>query len=91
MPQPPKPPDKPLMPYVRYNKKMWDKLRGDGNSELKLWDISRMIGSKWREMSDEDKQVNADTPFAIDNKYSIPITTTCLLCNYYAKYCMNFQ
>lgn len=56
MPQPPKPPDKPLMPYVRYNKKMWDKLRGDGNSELKLWDISRMIGSKWREMSDEDKQ-----------------------------------
>lgn len=58
MPQPPKPPDKPLMPYVRYNKKMWDKLRGDGNSELKLWDISRMIGSKWREMSDEDKQVH---------------------------------
>jgi len=45
------------MPYVRYNKKMWDKLRGDGNAELKLWDISRMIGSKWREMSEEDKQV----------------------------------
>ncbi|XP_065882679.1 SWI/SNF-related matrix-associated actin-dependent regulator of chromatin subfamily E member 1-like [Dysidea avara] len=56
IPQPPKPPDKPLMPYVRYNKKMWDKLRGDGNSELKLWDISKMIGSKWREMSEEDKQ-----------------------------------
>ena len=70
MPQPPKPPDKPLMPYVRYNKKMWDKLRGDGNSELKLWDISRMIGSKWREMSDEDKQVHKNI-YIPDSQYRV--------------------
>ena len=78
MPQPPKPPDKPLMPYVRYNKKMWDKLRGDGNSELKLWDISRLIGSKWREMSDEDKQVNADTVWTL-LIYCILILICCLI------------
>ncbi|CAD7682369.1 unnamed protein product [Nyctereutes procyonoides] len=43
IPKPPKPLDKPLMPYMRYGGKVWDQVKAS-NADLKLWEIGKIIG-----------------------------------------------
>ncbi|KAK6045100.1 HMG box [Cooperia oncophora] len=52
----PKPPDRPLVPYMRYSRKMWSKVRAE-NPEAQLWDIGKIIGQMWRDIPDSDKAV----------------------------------
>ncbi|KAL1227800.1 SWI/SNF-related matrix-associated actin-dependent regulator of chromatin subfamily E member [Trichinella spiralis] len=55
----PKPPEKPIMPYMRYSRRMWDKVRAT-NPDYKFWDIGKIIGRKWRELPDGEKQIYFD-------------------------------
>jgi len=53
--KPPKPPERPLMPYMRFCKQVWETIKQD-NPDLKLGEIGKMIGQRWRNMADEEKQ-----------------------------------
>ncbi|KAF8357971.1 swsn-3 [Pristionchus pacificus] len=50
----PKAPDRPLVPYMRYSRKMWAKVRAE-NPDAQLWDISKIIGSMWKDVSEMEK------------------------------------
>jgi hypothetical protein len=44
---------------MRYSRQVWDAVKAT-NRDCKLWEIGRVIGKKWRELSTDEKQKYVD-------------------------------
>jgi hypothetical protein len=55
----PPPPKRPLTPYMRFNKFMWEKVKAS-NPSMGVCEISASIGRLWRELGPEEKQRHND-------------------------------
>src|SRR6218665_534134 len=51
----PKPP-KLVMPYMKYTKLVWDDIKNK-HPDLKIWEISKIIGQMWRELDESEKSI----------------------------------
>lgn len=60
----PPPPKRPLTPYMRFSKYMWQQVKSD-NPGLSVCEIGSTIGRMWRELSTADKQKHNDD-FTLD-------------------------
>ena len=58
-PRPPKIPEKPIQPYVRFTQKVWESVK-QNNPEHKVWEISKLISKMWREAADSERQIYFD-------------------------------
>jgi len=58
-PRPPKMPEKPIQPYVRFTQKVWESVK-QNNPEHKVWEISKLISKMWREAADSERQIYFD-------------------------------
>lgn len=67
-PQPPRRPDKPLTPYMRYSRKMWDSVKAT-HPERTFPEVARVMGQMWRELPGESKQEYVDSYNAEKTEY----------------------
>ncbi|ELU01485.1 hypothetical protein CAPTEDRAFT_111479 [Capitella teleta] len=51
-----KPPKKPLTPYMRFSKSIWQQVKA-ANQGMSVCEIGATIGRMWRELGDADKQL----------------------------------
>jgi hypothetical protein len=49
-------PDRPLVPYMRYSKKVWPEVRAE-NPDSPLWDFGRIIGQLWNNLPPAEKLI----------------------------------
>ena len=76
--KPPKAPERPLLPYQRYSKKVWDSVKAK-NPEAMLWEIGKAIGVMWKDLSDNDRQ---EYIIEFENEKVFEISHFTLLKNY---------
>jgi SWI/SNF-related matrix-associated actin-dependent regulator of chromatin subfamily E protein 1 len=48
-------PEKPMSPFMRYTRKLWDSVKAS-HPEAKSWEIGQIIGQMWRDISDMERQ-----------------------------------